>query len=116
MSSVVPSKSLGNGSLNGFNGTSSTSKLVHRTPNGRTTSSSANGSMASISESTLLERDEVQEAGASNRQYDYGVGVHKFSDRKTKPIIKLIFCKLCPACSKDLSKVEREIAKMDERT
>lgn len=122
--SVIPpsSKSLGNAGRpkNGFNRTPSTGELVHQrhhTQNGRNTSSSgsASGSMASVSEgSTVLERDEVQEAGASCLPYDYGVQHTKFVDRKTRPIIRLIFCKLCPACSKDLAKVERDIARMEQ--
>jgi len=121
--SVVPAaggRSLGNHPghrrVNGFNRPSSADKHVAQGQNGRIELCSASrGEMASNSESTVQEREKTQKAGAMCLpQSDYAMSQARYCDKRTKLILKLIFYKLFPACSKDMAKVEQEIARMEK--
>ena len=101
--------------VNGFNRPSLVdSHVAQSQQNGRRELCSASrGEMASNSESTILERDKTQKAGATCLPQS---DLARFSDRRTKPILKLMFIKLFPACSKNVVRVEHEIARMEKKT
>ena len=75
------------------------------------------GKMERVTESTVSNRDsELVATGNTKEHHHHSNGSTPtqilFKDMKTKPIVKLLFCKLCPSCEKNYSRVEREISRL----
>lgn len=83
-----------------------------RTENGRIVCSTADVKMSSQSVSTVSDRGGVDIAGAHGPIADSNA--LKFKDVRTKPIIKLIFLKLCVECAREFGNVEQEIARFEK--
>ena len=88
---------------------------VRRVQNGRTVCSTAKVKMASSSQTTASERADILVAGAPNLPLnDSTSNPLKFWDKRTKPIVKLVFLKLCLECSNEFRTVERDIIRLEK--
>lgn len=60
------------------------------------------------------EKDEPKMNGASKVLVNGCIPRQLFEDRRTRHIIKLLFCNLCPSCRKSLREVDREVSRLGD--